>query len=173
MHAAQKRFVWLTLFSWLCFAGLVKADVRIRKLIPKDVTHLEVYSGITIVAWQILRLTSYALDYCDALTKLMKKENFCRKFSTLNLIGFCFYLPVLRQGPSISYSSYVNMIEENVTKSSQNSDFLKRAKNLVKELIGAASTCFIAVLMMHFLYADAFIYAPNVSHKLITISLSA
>lgn len=164
MQTGKKLNVWLVLFLWLCFAGLVKTDKRDRIFIPESLTYFEIYTGMIVVGLMILRFASYALDYCDALKtskKIMKKNSDLRKFSLINYIGFGFYLPVFSQGPPIIYANYLDMIKEN--ESGENADLVDRIDNLVREMARLALTCFIAVFMMHFLYTDVVIYEPFVS----------
>ncbi|XP_031621788.1 protein-cysteine N-palmitoyltransferase Rasp-like [Contarinia nasturtii] len=167
MRSAKKRIVWFTLLAWLCFAGLVKFDMRSRKFISKNVTHLEIFNGITAVGWQIIRLTSYTLDYCDALSNVnnsVKNAEFGRKFSLVNFIAFSFYLPFFAQGPPTIYMNYLSMINEN--KLGKNCDLQKRVKNLLIELMRLAGTSFVAIVMMHYLYAEAISYDPYLVKEL-------
>lgn len=164
MRSRKKIFIWLTVLAWLCFAGLIKFDMRPRQFISKNITNVEIFSGITAVGWQLIRITSYTLDYCDALASVsgsIKNAEFYRKFSLVNFLAFSFYLPFFAQGPPTIYSGYLSMIEKN--ELGKNSDWQQRTINLLIELIRLAGTSFIAVVMMHYLYSETITYDPYVS----------
>lgn len=162
MKTKKRRFVWLTLFLWLCFSGYVKIDKICWIFGMQSISFFDNYMGMTAMGWQLLRFTSCALDYIEAL-KCENDTKVKRQFALINIIGFNFYLPVFSQGPPILFSSYLDMIKEN--QSAQNDDIWERLEKLLYELSELVATSIIAVFLMHFLYTDAIMYDPNVSDK--------
>lgn len=163
MLTTRKCVVVITFIFWLCIAGATKI-ARGRDFLPENITYEDFVDGLTINYWLVMRLVSFVLDYCDEIvgsSQSKEYEKINQKFSTINLLGFSFYLPVLMQGPPLLFSNYTHMIDDNSMR--KNNDFRYRVNQLVIALIRVAVISFIAVFMMHYLYTDPVMYDEGVS----------
>lgn len=164
IRTRKKIIVQKTLFLWLCITILIKIEFNNNMIISEDDIDFDTVSGLTLTGWQILRLASYGLDYCDAFENPSSsqkiKEN-KRIFSLANLLGYTFYLPVLSQGPLILFSLYSNMIKENASDA-ENNDAPNRIIRLLRDLGNVAGICFVSIFMMHYLYTDPVTFDEDV-----------
>lgn len=154
----QKSYVWLTTISLLILNSVL---MRESTDFSQYFTQSEFFDVIVPFSWQLTRLTSFALTYCDE--KRLSNESFKlnERFSFINYLAYGFYLPIFMHGPTMIYSGYLSMIEQNKLIDG-NSDSLERSKNLLKRLLQLWAIYLLKDLMLHFLYTEAVYYDRNV-----------
>lgn len=134
-------------------------------------TDVEIYDAMIALSWLLLRLTSFSVDYCNAkstidtcTTDAKKSERirqFNQYFSTINFLGYSFYLPVYLHGPPLIYERYASMFKRNELHRVEES-FL-RLKNLLIALIRIGLIYLVNEFLMHFIYVNVLIYNTDVS----------
>lgn len=162
MKTARKYIIFITIFSWIGVFGLLEMFSQ-RHFLSVILTQSDLFCGLFMMYWLMMRLASFALQYCDELDSKKSLEKIVHKFSVVNLLGFSYYLPVLTIGLPLLFSRYAMMLQENELRN--NEDFRNRLKKLIIELIRVIMTGFIAVLMMHYIYTFPIYYDEYVSSK--------
>lgn len=152
-----KRYVWLVTVFWLIVLNLIKRyawSEWVQGLTSPD----KIYSGLIMVAWLLLRTTSFAAEYCDA-KETMCETNLQKKFSLWKYLGYTFYIPVYQHGPPLIYERY-EMCEINVkTDLEETAD---RFADLFHALLRIGAIYLFTELISHFIYINVVIYNPEV-----------
>lgn len=157
--AKRKRYVWLLTIIWLAILNLLKQSVW-QKRLSTMLTETEIWDAMYALAWLLLRVTSFAIDYCNA--RLVDKPEQIRiKFSILHYLSYSFYLPVYLHGPPLIYERYAKMIPRNQLYRVEES--LYRLKELLISLVRIGCVYLLNEICMHFIYANVVINNPNVS----------
>lgn len=158
MQTRKKSMIWVILTVWLSLSGIVKADMWSMSLFGHYLQFFQLYHGLVAFSWQLLRLTSFTLDYCAA-----QKMESNRRFSLSNFLGYSFYMPVFMEGLPFNYAHYANMIQHNKWEMR-----MARIKQLSVELIHLFIIHLINDLMLHYFYTEAVIYDVTVSYIFIS-----
>lgn len=161
MKTARKYIIFITLFSWLGIQGLFEMANQ-SHLLFGILTEDDYFRGLIMMYWLMMRLASFALQYCDEFIDPKKSlEKIRQRFSLINLLGFSYYLPVLTLGLPLLFSRYANVLGENELR--KNGNLSIRIKILIIELFRIIMTGFIAVLMMHYIYTNPIYHDEYVS----------
>lgn len=156
-----KRGVWYTTVFWLIILNMVKRNAWSNWLIAV-VPPAQIYIGLIVLAWLLLRATSFALEYSEAQRQMLSPREMADKFSIWRYLGYTFYLPVYQHGPPLVYYRYATMFKR-VPSSERLGDFVERLKNLAIALIWLAGIYFVTELASHYIYVNVITYNPYVS----------
>lgn len=167
MRMGKKSFVWYILIVWLSLSGISKANTSLSSsLYGHDLFHF--YHGCTMFSCQLLRLTSFALDYCEMQANSNENANkitheISQRFSLDKFLGYAFYSPVLVEGPPINYSHYAHaeLIEFK--------SFMVRMQHLIFGIFRLFAIYLVNELMLHHFYAGAVIADHSVSILLLLL----
>lgn len=157
----HKRFIWILTVFWLAILNVLKQSVREER--PSSwLNEKEICDAMIALSWLLLRVTSFALDYCNAREGKSHKthEQASDYFSTLHYLSYSFYLPVYLHGPPIIYERYARMFPTNQLHRVEES--LYRLKDLLIRLVNIGCVYFLNEFCMHFIYANVIIYNPDV-----------
>lgn len=156
-----KRCVWSLTVVWLAILNMLKQSVW-EEYLSTELTEKEIYDAMICLSWLLLRVTSFAIDYCNFkaqnIEKTLKLEH--EVYSTLNYLSYSFYLPVCLHGPPLIYERYAKMYARNQLYRVEES--WNRFKTLVICLIRIGCIYLMNELCMHFIYANVIIYNPDV-----------
>lgn len=158
----QKRYVWLLTVFWLAILNMLKQSVWEERL-SSMLTEKEVCDAMIALSWLLLRVTSFALDYCNDQLKCSEKhsDRVPNYFSSMHYLSYSFYLPVYLHGPPIIYERYAKMIPKNQLQRVEES--MERLKELTISLVRVGCVYCLNEFCMHFIYANIVIYNPDVS----------
>lgn len=158
----QKRYVWILTVFWLAILNMLKQSVWEERLSPM-LSEKEVCDAMIALSWLLLRVTSFALDYCNAKLNNFEKltDQVSNYFSTLHYISYSFYLPVYLHGPPLIYERYAKMLPRNTLHRVEES--MHRLQELAISLIRVGCVYLLNEFCMHFIYANVVIYNPDVS----------
>lgn len=157
--ALQKRYVWMLTVIWLAILNMLKQSVWEERL-STMLTEKELCDAMIALSWLLLRVTSFAIDYCNA-RPTDDLELVRIKFSTLHYLSYSFYLPVYLHGPPLIYERYAKMIPQNRLHRVEESWY--RLKELMISLFRIGCVYVLNEICMHFIYANVVIYNPDVS----------
>lgn len=157
--ALRKRYVWILTVVWLAVLNMLKQSVWEERL-SAILNEKELCDAMIALSWLLLRVTSFAIDYCNARTT-KDCEQIEIKFSTLHYLSYSFYLPVYLHGPPLIYERYATMIPRNRLHRVEES--LYRLKELMISLLRVGCVYVLNEICMHFIYANVVIYNPDVS----------
>lgn len=165
MRMGKKSFVWYVLIVWLSLSGIPKANTSLSSLFGCDL--FQFYHGFTMFSCQLLRLTSFALDYCETHAKSNENANendakkisheISQRFSLDKFLGYAFYSPVFVAGPPFNYSHYA---DAEIIKFKP---FMVRMQQLIFGIFRLSSIYLVNELMLHHFYAGAVIADHAVS----------
>lgn len=158
-----KYGVWTLTVIWLGILNMLKQRTFDEWLSSMTLTDKEVCDAMIALSWLMLRVTSFALDYCNARKNWTEKqtEQEADYFSTLHYLSYSFYLPVFLHGPPLIYERYGKMYDKMQLYRVQES--WDRIKELLVTLLRIIAVYFLNELCMHFIYANAIIHDPDVS----------
>lgn len=151
----RKRYVWMLTLVWLTILNMLKHTVWEERL-SLILNEKELFDALIALSWLLLRVTSFAIDYCNAHDE-QKRE----RFSVLHYLSYSFYLPVYLNGPPIIYLRYANMFPTN--KLYRIEESLDRIRELLITLIRIGCVYILNEFCMHFIYANIVIYNADVS----------
>lgn len=174
MQTKKKTFIWVILMIWLSLIGIVKHDMILSLVYGEYLDFYQLCLGLTGFSWQLLRLTSFSLDYCDSKSpaiklmhndgKISHKTNVIYSFGAF--LGYSFYMPILMEGLPFNYSHYATMIQYNKWEK-----LSVRSKQLFVELIRLFFIYLLNELMLHYFYTDAVIYNEMVIAQFLLLFL--
>lgn len=166
MRMRNKSFVWYILIVWLSLSGIPKANTSLASLFGHDL--FQFYHGFTMFSCQLLRLTSFALDYCETHANSNENANemdakeisheISQQFSLAKFLGYAFYSPVFVEGPPFNYSHYTDAAIIIKLK-----PFLVRMQQLIFGIFRLFAIFLVNELMLHHFYAGAVIADRSVS----------
>lgn len=163
----RKPYVWMLTVIWLAILNMLKQSVWEEKL-SLELNEQEICEAMIALSWLLLRVTSFAIDYCNARDNCQPMRNSeqirddC--FSTLHYLSYSFYLPVFLHGPPLIYERYARMFPKNQLLRIEES--LCRLKELFLSLIRIGCIYLLNEFCMHFIYANVVIYNPDVSNSI-------
>ncbi|XP_045460278.1 protein-cysteine N-palmitoyltransferase Rasp [Harmonia axyridis] len=136
---SQKAMLWISNIIVISMISIYKYYVINESFMLRyKLNEKENYLQILAIYWTNLRCFSYFMEHTD------KKE----KKSTLNLLSYCLYLPVLFNGPFIFYSDFKK--NEQITLS-----FRERIIIIFKDLMRFIFWMIFIELALHFFYVNA------------------
>lgn len=154
-----KRYVWSVTVFWLVALNVIKGFAWsdwLMDLISSD----DIYGGLIMMAWLLLRTTSFAAEYSDAMEK-MSEARLKQKFSIWMYIGYTCYVPVYQHGPPLIYERYATMCEnDDVTPTFE--DMADRFVDLFKALLRIGLIYLFTELVSHYIYTNVIMYNPEV-----------
>lgn len=165
MRLRKKYFIWYILIIWLSLSSIPKANTSLSSLFERDL--FQFYHGFTMFSCQLLRLTSFALDYCKAHANSNENANeidakiivheISQRFSLEKFLGYAFYSPVFVEGPPFNYSHYA---DAEIIKFKP---FMERMQQLIFGIFRLLVIYLVNELMLHHFYAGALIADHSVS----------
>lgn len=153
----RKRYVWMLTVVWLAILNMLKQSIG-DGLPSHELSEKEICDAMIALSWLLLRVSSFAIDYCNAKDK--RAENTREYFSTLHYVSYSFYLPVFLHGPPLIYERFAKMYARNQLHPVEES--FDRLKVFAISLIRIACIYVLNELCMHFIYANVIIYNPDV-----------
>lgn len=159
----RKRYIWMLTVFWLGVLNMLKQSM-LEEWLSSMLNEKEVCDAMIALSWLLLRVTSFALDYCNAQNKELKELhsecNGSDYFSTLNYLSYSFYMPVYLHGPPLIYERYGKMFAKNRLHRVEES--LDRFRELILSLARIGCVYMLNEFCMHFIYANVVIYNPDV-----------
>ena len=97
------------IFVWAGAFAVIVLHLELEALVFQGNNNYTEYYNIThvIIFWTNSRCVSFLLDH---IWKEVHEES--RLFKLIQLIGYCFYLPIVVQGPLINYKDYKNGVSK-------------------------------------------------------------
>lgn len=167
MRMGKKSFVWYNLIVWLSLSGILKTNTSLSLLFRHDL--FQFYHGLTMFSCQLLRLTSFALDYCEAHANTNENANeidankisheISQRFSLEKFLGYAFYMPVFVEGPPFNYSHYAD------------AETIKLKPSMIFEMFRLFAIYLVNELMLHYFYGGVVMADHSVSILLFTHGL--
>lgn len=161
----RKRYIWMLTIVWLGVLNMLKQSV-LEEWLSSMLNEKEVCDAMIALSWLLLRVTSFALDYCNAQNKESNQDSECNAsdyFSTLKYLAYSFYMPVYLHGPPLIYERYGKMYAKNRLHRVEES--LERFVELIITLVRLGCVYILNEFCMHFIYANVIIYNPDVRSK--------
>lgn len=161
----RKSHIWMLAIFWLGVLNMLKQSM-LEEWLSSMLSEKEVCDAMIALSWLLLRVTSFALDYSNSQTKVLKEHTACNGsdyFSTLKYLAYSFYMPVYLHGPPLIYERYGKMFAKNRLHRVEES--LDRFKELIITLARIGCVYMLNELCMHFIYANVVIYNPDVRQK--------
>lgn len=158
----KKRYIWILTVFWLGILNMLKQSM-LEEWLSSMLNEKEVCDAMIALSWLLLRVTSFALDYCNAQNKELKVHTECSGtdyFSTLKYLSYSFYMPVYLHGPPLIYERYGKMFAKNRLQRVEES--LDRFRELMITLARIGCVYMLNEFCMHFIYANVIIYHPDV-----------
>lgn len=157
-----KRYVWALTVVWLAILNMLKQSVW-EEYLSTELSEKEICDAMIALSWLMLRVTSFAIDYCNFKRKCIEKapNDEPKVFTTLQYLAYSFYFPVCLHGPPLIYERYAKMYAKNQLYRVEES--LTRFKVLVISLVRVGCVYLLNELCMHLIYANVIIYNPDVS----------
>lgn len=156
----RKRYIWMLTIVWLGVLNMLKQSI-LEEWLSSMLSEKEVSDAMIALSWLLLRVTSFALDYCNARNEEPNKySDGSDYFSTLNYLSYSFYLPVYLHGPPLIYERYGRMYAKNRLHRVEES--LDRFRELIISLVRIGCVYVLNEFCMHFIYANVIIYNPDV-----------
>lgn len=158
----QKRYVWALTVIWLAVLNMLKQSMW-EDWLSSVLNEKEVCDAMIALSWLLLRVTSFALDFCNARMNAIGKrpEQGSDYFSTLHYLSYSFYLPVYLHGPPLIYERYGKMFPKNQLHRLE--EAWHRLKEFAITLLRIACIYCLNEFCMHFIYANVIIYNADVS----------
>lgn len=158
----RKGHIWMLTIVWLGVLNMLKQSV-LEEWLSSTLSEKEICDAMIALSWLLLRVTSFALDYCNAQKEQPNKYSECNGtsyFSTLNYLSYSFYLPVYLHGPPLIYERYGKMYAKNQLHRVEES--IDRFRELIITLARIGCVYLLNEFCMHFIYANVVIYNPDV-----------
>lgn len=160
----QKRYVWALTVIWLAILNMLKQSLWEEWQSSVQSAHeRELCDAMVALSWLLLRVTSFALDFCNArnISQEKRPEQGSDYFSTLHYLSYSFYLPVYLHGPPLNYERYGKMFPRNQLHRVE--EAWHRVEELIISLFRIACVYCLNEFCMHFIYANVIAYNPDVS----------
>lgn len=168
----RKRYVWMLTIVWLAILNMLKQKES-EQWLASVLNETEIYDGMIALSWLLLRVTSFAIDYCNTKNRRIEKmppDQMLDHFSTLHYLSYSFYLPIYLHGPPIIYERYAKMYANNRLYPIEES--VDRFKELMISLIRICCVYVLNEICMHFIYANVIIQNSDVNIRIFFSSLS-
>lgn len=166
MMFLRKRYVWMLTIVWLAILNMLKQRES-EKWLASVLNETEIYDGMIALSWLLLRVTSFAIDYCNTKNRCIEKmppDQMLDHFSTLHYLSYSFYLPIYLHGPPIIYERYAKMYANNRLYPIEES--VDRFKELMISLIRICCVYVLNEICMHFIYANVIIQNSDVNIRI-------
>ncbi|XP_031631448.1 protein-cysteine N-palmitoyltransferase Rasp-like [Contarinia nasturtii] len=147
-----KRYVWMLTMIWLVILNNLKHGAW-KEGLRLFLSEREIYNVDISIAWLVLRVTSFSIDYCNA------PEQIHDSFSTINYLAYAFYLPMYVHGPPLIYERYAKMIPKNRFRPIK--ELMCRLSELFLSLLRIGFIYCLNEICMHYIYATVIIYNPD------------
>lgn len=157
----QKSYVWMLTVVWLAILNMLKQSVW-EETLSSLLNEKEICDAMIALSWLLLRVTSFAIDYCNDRDKFRKSGEYLQhRYSTAQYFSYSFYLPIYLHGPPIIYERYASMYAKNRLLDLDES--FHRLKELLISMVHIGCIYLVNEFCMHFIYANVIIYNADVS----------
>lgn len=120
----SRRYIWMVAVAYLALMKylILYSIMWFNRAAETDFTYY--YELFFVMLWMFVRVTSYVLEYNDAMEMSQNEANKNnvnpKHFTLVNYLGYVFYTPVIVHGPPLLFERYATVLDQ------------KRSQNIVK-----------------------------------------